>query len=249
MIQARKVSFDLSEKIPRHWVNGDPVRSHFLNAFSAVLPVYEQFFIQTIHRNRNRISSSALKENIHGFCAQEGSHSAEHRKYNQLLVSQGYSAIPKFERFLAKALGFFQKHLPTVWLLACTAGGEHVTAFMGADYLEHPEVWSKNSDPKLDALWQWHSAEEVEHKAVCFDVYQEIAGQRWLRNLALISISLPTLAVVTAIQFYLFWKDGLILKRGIWYRYFKFMLEPGGYLRNLSKEYRRYFKKDFHPCA
>jgi predicted metal-dependent hydrolase len=247
MIQPRRVSFDLSGFIPKHWLDGDPVKTHFLNAFSVVLPTYEQFFIQTVYKNLSRIQNPDLKNAIQGFCQQEGSHAAEHRKYNQLLMRQGYAAIPRFEKFISRVLVFFQKKLSTEWLLAWTAGGEHITAFMGKDFLARPEKWSKNTNPNLDALWRWHAIEEVEHQAVCFDVYQEISGRRWLRNLALISISLPTIAAVTSIQLYLLWKDGLIFKAGIWRNYFKFMLGTGGFLHGVSKEYLRYFKNGFHP--
>jgi len=236
MLTARKVSFDLSGNIPKHWLNNDPVKSHFLNAFSVVLPEYERFFILTINRSRNLISNPKLKNDIQGFCAQEGSHSLEHKKYNQLLVRQGYTVIPKFERFLSRFLAF-------------TAGGEHVTAFMGEDFLARPGMWSKNSDLNLDALWKWHAAEEVEHKAICFDVYQEISGKRWRRCLALFLISLPTLFAITALQFYFLGKDRLLLKSATWKNYARFMFGKGGYMRNLVKEYYRYIQKDFHPSA
>jgi predicted metal-dependent hydrolase len=29
-------------------------------------------------------------------------------------------------------------------------------------------------------MWLWHAVEEAEHKAVCFDVYQQVCGKGWV---------------------------------------------------------------------
>lgn len=246
-IRSRKIDFDLSADIPRHWNNGDPVKTHFLNAFSVILPAFEQFFIVTIAKNKTRVTDPVLKKDIVGFCAQEGAHATEHRKYNQLLESQGYKGIRVFEKLQSQILRFFQKNLSNDLLIAMTAAGEHVTAFMGDDFVNHPEKWSKNSHPTMNALWQWHAIEEIEHKAVCFDTYKHVCGKEYLRVLALLLINVPTLAAATAIQFYLLAKDGLIFKAQTWIKYFHLMYGRGGFMRGLVREYIRYFKKDFHP--
>ena len=223
------------------------IRSHFLNAFSVVLPVFEQFVILAVFRSRNLIMDPTLRSKAQVFCAQEASHASQHRKYNQLLVRQGYSAIPRFEKALQRLLDTAQWWASRKWLLATAAGAEHVTAFMGQDFLTRPETWSRNTDPNLNALWKWHATEEVEHKAVCFDVYQLISGLKWRRRLALLLVSIPTLALVTGIQLYLLHRDGLLLRPGIWARYARFMLGRHGYLRQLTRQFWRYFRADFHP--
>lgn len=33
----------------------------------------------------------------------------------------------------------------------------------------------------MKALWEWHAAEELEHKAIAFDVFQAVSGSYWRR--------------------------------------------------------------------
>lgn len=41
--------------------------------------------------------------------------------------------------------------------------------------------------PTLARLWRWHALEETEHKAVAFDVYNQVCGSRKLLRRAMIN--------------------------------------------------------------
>jgi len=60
--------------------------------------------------------------------------------------------------------------------LSATIALEHFTALMGGFMLDHPEVM-KGSQEDYERMWQWHAMEEVEHKAVCYDVWENASAE------------------------------------------------------------------------
>jgi len=38
------------------------------------------------------------------------------------------------------------------------------------------------ADPTSRELWRWHSLEEMEHKAIAFDVFNQVSGEEALRR-------------------------------------------------------------------
>ncbi|MFI5350271.1 MAG: metal-dependent hydrolase [Elusimicrobiota bacterium] len=246
-IKPRRMDFDIPDDVPRHWHGGDPVKTHFLNAFSCLLPAYERFFVAVIGRNKARIKDPALAAEAHAFCRQEGLHAAEHVKYNRMLVNQGYRAFPALERLQTALLAVVQKIFSDGMLLAMAAGGEHMTSYMGHEFLSRPEKWSEGCHPAMSALWSWHAMEETEHKAVCFDVYQELCGRRWLRCSALILECLQFFAATAAIHLYMLAVDFLFFKPPSMKSYAGFLWGRDGFFRGAVEECAKYLKKDFHP--
>ena len=74
---------------------------------------------------------------------------------------------------------FDLRQLQAFVTLADTAASEHMTAIMAHGFFERREVL-EHTDPRIRAMYAWHSIEEVEHKAVCFDVLTKVvkAGRR-----------------------------------------------------------------------
>ena len=46
-----------------------------------------------------------------------------------------------------------------------------------------------SADPAMAKLWRWHALEETEHKAVAFDVFQQVSGNKWLLRRAMLQSS------------------------------------------------------------
>ncbi|MEB3733038.1 metal-dependent hydrolase [Halopseudomonas pachastrellae] len=42
-IQPRRIDFGLPDPLPRHWLGGDPFKTHFFNAMSLLFPDGERF--------------------------------------------------------------------------------------------------------------------------------------------------------------------------------------------------------------
>ena len=76
---------------------------------------------------------------------------------------------------------------------AATAAFEHLTAMMCTCFFERRELL-ETSDPRVRAMYAWHAVEEVEHKAVAFDVLTKVAKVSYFRrifSMLLVSIGFP----------------------------------------------------------
>jgi uncharacterized protein len=78
--------------------------------------------------------------------------------------------------------------------LAAVASIEHYTATVGQWIIADEGFDRAGIDPTMLDLLRWHSAEEVEHRSVVFDVYQHLGGKY------------PTRAAAWAVSiFFLYW--------------------------------------------
>jgi hypothetical protein len=103
-------------------------------------------------------------------------HTKEHVRCNLALTE----AIPnghKIEEFTAKFISAVHRFSPKSTQLAWTCALEHFTAILADTLLRNQEAFISETDPAFASLWLWHAVEESEHKAVCFDVYQEVVGK------------------------------------------------------------------------
>jgi predicted metal-dependent hydrolase len=172
-LTVRKLTVDLSRGFPRHWLDGDIYRTAFLNALSMSFPLGEQMFIDSVRAAPpDAIADPALRAEVKDFVGQEASHRYVHHQYNAELARQGfdYTLEPQV-RVRMERIG----RLPALERLAITAALEHHTAMLADYVLCHPE-WLDGADPQLRTLWNWHAVEELEHKAVAFDLYTAAGG-------------------------------------------------------------------------
>src|SRR5438445_13182467 len=117
-IQPRNINFGLPDDLPRHWHSGDPYITGFFNGLSLMFPEGERFFVDSVRHFQDRITDPKLREEVRGFCGQEGIHGREHRRYNELLAAQGYP-VAALERLVDFGLSLDRKLSPT-WQLALT---------------------------------------------------------------------------------------------------------------------------------
>jgi predicted metal-dependent hydrolase len=130
--------------------------------------------------------------------------------------------------------------------LAVTAALEHFTALMAHLLLRDPKIL-EGAHPVMAALWKWHAAEENEHKAVAFDVYQAAGGNYAERCAAMIGATVIFWAKVIEQQVRMMEANGTVLSLGEWTSLMKFLfVAPGGLLR-LIPMYFTYFRPGFHP--
>jgi predicted metal-dependent hydrolase len=106
------------------------------------------------------------------------------------------------DRFLAAyeriAFGMIEKMAPAELALATTAACEHFTAIMAEGVLRTDMLG--RAHPTMQALLLWHAAEEIEHRAVAFDVLREVNPSYALRvaGLALATVCLGSFWVLGA---------------------------------------------------
>ncbi|MGH2901021.1 MAG: metal-dependent hydrolase, partial [Solirubrobacteraceae bacterium] len=245
-LQVRRPSFELPD-LPHYWFGGDAFATHYMNALSSVFPDGEAFFVRSVQRYRDRIQEPELLRAIQGFAGQEAQHSHQHDFHLELLVAQGYTGLVRGNRVADRIMRLENRHLPR-FSLASTAAVEHLTALLARRILADDARFTALMDPRMAALWRWHSVEEAEHKAVAFDVLQEVAPSRALRAFALALNSVGLFVEMLARTLYMLAKDGVLFRRATLASGWRFLFGREGLLRGHGHSYLAWYRRGFHPA-
>ncbi|MBK6275247.1 MAG: metal-dependent hydrolase [Saprospirales bacterium] len=103
---------------------------------------------------------------------------------------------------------------------------------------------------KMAELFQWHAAEEIEHKNVAFDVFQKVDKDEHIKRVTLMPIVTALLYFYLGIgTMMLMYQDRKYLKlTKLPKQFYDFATGLFSDLHgDLIKEYFSFFKKDFHP--
>ncbi|QJD60775.1 metal-dependent hydrolase [Pseudomonas sp. gcc21] len=244
-ILPRRPELALPDPLPRHWHSNDPFKTHFFNAMSVLFPDGERYFIDSVRLFRERIIDTDLQQQIRGFIGQEGHHSREHIEYNQRLRDLGYD-IDALESTVKKRIRFVQKNFSAERQLAGTVAMEHFTAIM-ADLLLREPHWIDGAVEPMQSLWRWHALEETEHKAVAFDVYMQVCGDRKILRRAMRQATFFFLKDVTRGMWHMLRKDGKLTDLPMMCRGMRWLWGRNGFFRKLVGVYQDYYQSDFHP--
>ena len=241
-ITVRKLQFN-PKAIRRHYFANSPVMSHMLTALSSTFPIGEQFFVHSVRNVRDKVQDEKLQAQITAFIGQEAMHSKAHAEFNDAWRSDDYH-LDRFQAWLARKNEYVKNLHPKIQL-AITCAFEHFTALLGGYILRHPEVLATLDDDAVK-LWVWHAIEEIEHRAVAFDVYQAVYGDDKIRRMIMRSVTtgFASLTFYSATRLFLQDKAKSLPKVGG--NVFGLYL-LGKMLIQLLPEYLSYFKADFHP--
>lgn len=242
----RRLRVDLDTPIARHWCGGDPFLTAFFNALSMSFPFGEQFFIDAVRAGAQRLTADQARHfeaAVQGFVGQEATHRHVHSRFNRHLHTQGL--VNDWER-RGQARQRQLQGVDVRHLLAITAAHEHFTALFADWLLAHPQVFG-DTEARLQHLWQWHSAEELEHRSTAFDLYRALGGsevwrRRWMRRVTV--FFLWDLLHQTALNLR---HDHSLWRWRTWRSAWTHLLAPGGLLRDSLGGWRRYFHAGFHP--
>ncbi len=244
-IKVRKMDFPFGDITEKYFFDNNSIISTYMAALSATFPPGEKGFIDSVRNYRDQITDPELQESIKGFIGQEGHHSYQHKAINKVLNDLGLF-VHRIEEDLEKKISHDKGRLDKRDFLASTVGMEHITAIMAEYILENQHVLDPLPASARELLL-WHAVEEIEHKAVAFDVYEACVGGR------------RRLHIVMGIQTALFlWQVGLYQVSLLrWAKKMpsmrdvvgaaKFFLGKGGLARNIVKPYLDYYRDDFHP--
>lgn len=241
-ITVRRLQFN-PQAIRRHYFANSPVMSHLLTALSSTFPIGEQFFVHSVRNVRDNVQDENLQAQIAAFIGQEAMHSKAHAEFNAAWRSEDYN-LDRFQAWLARKDDYVKNLHPKIQL-AITCAFEHFTALLGGYILRHPEVLA-TLDEDAAKLWIWHAIEEIEHRAVAFDVYQAVYGDDKIRRMIMRSVTtgFASLTLYSATRLFLQDKKKSLPKVGG--NIFGFYLLGKMFLQ-LAPEYLAYFKTDFHP--
>lgn len=244
-IPLRKPNLEFAPSMPRHWMNGNAFATHFFNGLNLVFPDGERFFVKAVHDHLGRIADPVLLRQAKQFAAQEGQHANQHEKYFDCLRAQGYE-IDAFLRRFHRFFRWTNAALPASVRLAMTAGAEHYTAVLGAGAIEEFELLA-DADPTMRALIVWHATEEIEHKAVAFDVLRATHPSYLLRIAGFAIATVALFGWSFAGTRMLLRQDGLSRARVREQRRLALARDHGRGLRRIRAGVRAYVRRDFHP--
>ena len=249
IVPREKLCFGFDQDIPKYWLGGDPFRTRFCDAMSTIFPEGERFFISCVRDFRDRVTDPKLQDEIRQFIRQEGQHGIIHSQFNDHLTKQGIR-VERYEAFMKWWLfDVLRKYLPKKHTLALTAASEHLTSIMAEAMFERKSVMG-DADPRMFAMYAWHAMEEMEHKAVAFDVMQKVAKVGYVRRTAAL------LETTLAFNYNVLSFTNAMLRRDGFTRWQRFKLfakglgwvyGPDGLFMGCWRSYFRYFKPGFHP--
>lgn len=180
----RRMNFPFEEtSVPAHWFGGDRVLTRNSDALHMLFPAGERFFVRSVRAFSKQVDDPVLKERMRGFIGQEATHGLEHQRAFALLERDGI----EYQSFLDDYDAFVKRReamASPLFNLAVTCALEHLTATLGAHSFSDPMM--QTAHPTMRALMLWHSAEEVEHKSVAFDVYDAVGGGYLTRIVAML---------------------------------------------------------------
>jgi predicted metal-dependent hydrolase len=244
-IPVRKVEIPFDDTIPRHWFGGNAWQTHFFNGLNLVFPDGERFFIRAVQDRLDRVEDPGLLAQARGFAGQEGRHAHEHERYFEILAHQGYAVerfLGRFKRFVA----WTNRFVPAPLRLAMTAGAEHYTATLGHLVLGDSVI--DEAHPTMRQLILWHAAEEIEHKAVAFDVLRDTHPSYALRILGFVIATVLLFGWAGAGRRMLLRQDGIDRREATRQLRALRARDGGRFPKALLAGMRAYLRRDFHPA-
>ncbi|MAM89803.1 MAG: metal-dependent hydrolase [unclassified Hahellaceae] len=248
-IQPREhMDFKLDETLPKYWFRNDPFKTRLLDGMQMSFPEGERYFITSVRAFREQITDPVLEQQVKDFVRQEGQHGLAHTHFNTLLARQGMP-VPQVMAFHKKHL---QRHLDRFspsFNLALTAGFEHFTALMADGFFTKTSVL-EGADHRVKSLFAWHAIEEMEHKAVVFDVMQQVAKVGYVKRTTAMAYSmLLTVRMMLGFCDVLLKADGFSwwARKRLLFANLGWMYGPKGIFSTLLPKILVYFKPGFHP--
>lgn len=246
-IKPRNLHFDVESEIGSDWNNNNAFVTAFFNSMSILFPIGEKMFIDSVREHKDQISDPKLLKEMSGFFGQEGFHRREHQRFNeQLCKHRGYD-LQRLEKPIARGEKLANKHFTAIQRLAATVAAEHFTGSF-ADLILTQDHWFGNASPAMKQLWQWHAAEELEHKAVAFDVFKAVDGDEKVRAKAMRqTVFFLTIDIMRGAM-HMLRKDKKLWKLATWKQAYQFLFAKNtGLFPSMRPYYRDFFREDFHP--
>jgi len=245
-IPIRRPGFEFGTAIPKHWAGGNAFATHMFNATNLLFPQGERYFIRAVNDYMSDIEDADLRRQARAFTGQEAVHGQEHEAYFDTMRSQGYRIDGYLRAF--HLIERFMSIFPRSVRLAITAGAEHYTATLGHFALtaQHP----RDFDPTMEKLVVWHAAEEVEHKAVAFDIMNTVGIGYTKRILGFLLASVFIGGYSAVVSRRLMRQDGLSgadIRAAREALFEKQQRRDGAAIAFAGRQLKAYFRRDFHP--
>ena len=244
-IKARRFTAMLPLDIPKHWLPGDEVVSSLLNAYTILVPANEAFYIRTLNACLSRMSDGALRARCQAFIRQEAQHGVAHKRYWDNLDAQGY-AYRGLERAVDRGIFRVMDRIAPLWLrVSLVSCVEHINAYLGYEFLTQAIL--ANADPRVRDLMEWHFAEEIEHRAVAFDLLQAVSPHYPVRVLGAVMTTTLFYLLLTVLAASLLAQDRRLWRMATWGQLVRHLGAGHGMARRTFRHLRDYLRHGFHP--
>jgi predicted metal-dependent hydrolase len=182
--------------------------SDLVNGTSILLPYMEPFIIDAIREASKLMTDPELQKEAKVWIGQESQHFMQHRRFNEVLIAQGYPQLRAREKEIEQEYEALRKR-PLKFQVAYTAGFETLALALGHTIIADRAHLLRGADPAVASLWLWHVVEEIEHKNLAFDVYQHVYGDYWYRVYGMLYAMMHLTQLVRGSYMVLLKADGL----------------------------------------
>lgn len=245
-IKPRHMKFDTENmKMSQFAIENNSLISTFFYTLSAMFPEGERFFIHSVRHYQKAITDPGMVADIKGFIGQEAHHGRCHDDLNDAIDKLGIPMTMVTDNMLNRIM-MLKTHLGPGRQLALTVAMEHFTASLAEFILDNPEVLD-GAPEALRQMLLWHAVEEIEHKAVAFDVYKQQVGNEWMRRRVMVIAMVMLFSRIAFFQFRMLWKVKHFPSIKEWIEATRFFWGKKGILRANVHGVRKFFKRDFHP--
>ena len=176
-IIVRKMTFEWPDDLGVLPIPSDITRSCELIGISMTLPYLEPYLIRTMRIASKETRDDSLRADLKNFSSQEAHHHRNHSLVNGLLKSKlsanTVADLERTEAALSSEYHEFTEEKSLKFNLAYAEGFEAMTLALALMLFEEG---FDDYDPSWAMLVEWHLAEEIEHRSVTFDAYDQIFG-------------------------------------------------------------------------
>lgn len=250
----RNLRFRLPKNRVNDWHSQGVHVTTFMNCLSIFFPVGEQFFIDSVAAYKQALAdhgSPLLRQQVKEFSSQESYHTREHELLNDALSP--HFAVQSMEAVVQSILSFFRFFSRSL-CLGGTIALEHLTSTLGHIVLSDPSLL-EGCEVHYASLWNWHAMEEVEHKGVCYDVYEQIFPRAStfsyvLRCVTFVIANAIFLALFAVFYTYMIWMQGKLFDTAGWRQLLRLLFGGSGrtgIAQRMWPIWWDYFRPNFHP--
>lgn len=240
-----RINYTQPHSIQKHWVKNDGFLSHWMNAYTLTIPGGEDFNVRTIRSYIDEISDEELRSTAQGFVAQELSHGKAHEQFLSVLEGQGYNTKIFLSIYNFLSFKVLEPLSTKLSKLAFVVAVERINELIAEVNLGHKLL--DDSPSEAANLYKWHFAEEIEHKSVAYDVYQDVSGNRFMLAYSTLLCYVINLTFLFLGATMCMVQDGSILNPKNWLRGFRYFFTKEKFFWKLTWGCLELQKKSFHP--
>ncbi|MFT4763769.1 MAG: putative metal-dependent hydrolase [Oleispira sp.] len=245
-IKPRRMQFNTADmNMAQFAIEKNSLISTFFYSLSAMFPEGERFFIHAVRHYQKSVTDPKVLADIKGFIGQEAHHGRCHEELNDAIEKLGIPMSMVSDNMTAR-ISMLKHRFGPARQLALTVAMEHFTASLAEFILENPEVLDEAPET-FRKMMLWHSVEEIEHKAVAFDLFRLQVNNEWMRRRVMVIAMVSLFTRISLFQVRMLWKTKHMPSIAEWLGATRFFWGKKGILRANVSGMKKFFKRDFHP--